>query len=134
MILHHRNQRRNDRLGFTLMEVLIVVAILVVLAGVSSVAVFSYLDNAKLDRAKVDTQTLFEACRAYKLKFGSYPNSLNDLWQPPSGKPLVETQDSLMDPWQQQYQYAVQGTTVKVWTVPPDSSEGEISNQSSKNK
>jgi general secretion pathway protein G len=134
MILQHRNPRRSDRLGFTLMEVLVVVAILVVLAGVSSVAVFSYLDNAKLDRAKVDTQNLADMCKAYKLKFGQFPESLNALWQPPSGKPFVETQDALMDPWQQQYQYAVQGTTVKVWTTPPDGSEAEISNQSNKNK
>ena len=39
--------RRVPRAAFTLLEVLIVVAIIVVLAGVSSIYVFRYLEDAK---------------------------------------------------------------------------------------
>ena len=49
MVLSDYRRRVNERRrqGFTLLEVLVVVAILVVLASVSSVYVFGELENAK---------------------------------------------------------------------------------------
>jgi len=107
MMIRRHPQRSNDRLGFTLMEVLVVVAILVVLAGVSTVAVFSYLEGAKQDRAKSDLQTLTDACKAYKLRNDGWPTSLQDLLA--GNRPLLETQESILDPWGNEYRYNLDG-------------------------
>jgi general secretion pathway protein G len=101
--------RRAARSAFTLLEVLIVVAILVVLAGVSSIYVFRYLNDAKVDAAKTGAVTLAKAAQAYEVRFGQLPESLQQLVQPPDGsKPFVEP-DALLDPWQQPYQYDPSG-------------------------
>src|SRR5207248_1238131 len=111
------------RSAFTLLEVLIVVAILVVLAGVSSIYVFSALDDAKADRCKADVQTLSKACQMYQLKFGEWPPSLDALLQPPDGsRPYLESPDAILDSWRQPYQYDASGgrnngLKPDIWTV-----------------
>ena len=111
MIVKRPQRRRSDRLGFTLMEVLVVVAILVILAGTASIFMFKYLDEAKTNRAQADIRTLSTACKAYKLKNGDFPESLNELWQPSDGstKPYVDSQAALVDPWGKQYSYDPSG-------------------------
>src|SRR3954453_22212587 len=85
--------RAARRAAFTLLEVLIVVAIIVVLAGVSSIYVFRYLEDAKEGRAKADVKTLEKAATSYELKIGQLPNSLQALPQPPDGgKPYLESE------------------------------------------
>jgi general secretion pathway protein G len=124
MILQQRVSRRTDRPGFTLMEVLVVVAILVVLAGVSSIAVFKYLDKAKSDRARVDVSTITEACKVYKISNGEYPPDLSSLVN--GAKPYLENgMEAIMDPWGKQYQYDPsgrnnQGQKPDVYTIDPD--------------
>ena len=51
--------------AFTLMEVLVVVAILVVLAGVGGVVYIKYLDKAKEDAARTQIKVLDEAVMAH---------------------------------------------------------------------
>lgn len=111
MLIRRQNRWRSDRLGFTLMEVLVVVAILVILAGTASVFLFKYLDDAKANRAQADIRTLTTACQTYKLKNGDYPESLNELWQPQDGstKPYVDSAAALVDPWGKQYVYDPSG-------------------------
>jgi general secretion pathway protein G len=117
--------RAATRAAFTLLEVLIVVAILVVLAGVSSVYVFRYLEDAKVNRCKADVRTIAKAADAYNIQNGQLPDSLQQLVQPPTGgKPYIE-QEGLMDPWGKQYQYDPsggrnQGLKPDVWTTTPD--------------
>ena len=43
---------RQGRSGFTLMEMLVVVAIIVIIAGAATPLVLNYLHNARIDRAK----------------------------------------------------------------------------------
>ena len=99
------------RSAFTLLEVLIVVAILVVLASVSSIFVFRYLDDAKIGAAKTSAAAISRAIEAYEIKFGSQPESLQQLIQPPDGgKPFIEGgQEALVDPWGRQFQYDASG-------------------------
>jgi len=110
------------RSAFTLLEVLIVVAILVVLASVSSVYVFRYLEESRINKCKVDVKTLEKACGAYEITYGVRPDSLQQLVQPPSGKPFVEA-DALQSPFGP-YMYNPQGPNngglkVDVWAIAP---------------
>jgi general secretion pathway protein G len=129
MILSARNrfnQIRKDRRrsAFTLMEVLVVVAILVVLASVASVYVFRYLDDSKVNAARTSCTTIANACKAYALHYGGSPESLQDLVQPPDGNPYLESASALVDPWGQQFQMQLQETPtgtpyVEVYTITP---------------
>jgi general secretion pathway protein G len=106
-----RTQRAAERGGFTLMEMLVVMAILVVLAGTAVPIYLRYLDEAKKDRARVDVKTLTEVVETYKLKWGDYPLALAVLAQPTQdgGLPYVEA-TSLLDPWGHEYQYNAHGS------------------------
>jgi len=87
------------------MEVLVVVAILVILAGIS-VGVFAYLDTAKERAAKLQIKNIEQAVTAYSLSHdGNFPDSLQVLTQGENGKRAYLDQKDLMDPWNHPYQY-----------------------------
>src|SRR5262249_56744489 len=77
-----------SRAAFTLMEMLVVVAILVVLAGAAIPIYLSYLDGARRDRARIDVTNLERAVDAYAAQHGGqYPESLPQLTGPPQPRP-----------------------------------------------
>lgn len=91
------------RAAFTLLEVLIVVAILVILAGSASIALFKYLDDAKVGRAKNDMAAIETAINTYYLQHNEWPDP-NSL--PMTVGPLLsQGADGLRDPWGGQYTY-----------------------------
>jgi len=104
-----RNYRATSRGGFTLMELLVVVAILVVLAGAAVPLYMKYLDDAKRQMAWTNAKTLEKVADTYKIKNGDYPTSLQELAVPGAdGKPYIEQKD-LLDPFGHEYQYAYPG-------------------------
>lgn len=121
MILRKTTSRPLDRRGFTLMEVLVVVAILVILAGTASIFVFRYLDDAKKDRARMDIQGLTTASKTYMIRnAGQPPENLGLCLQYIEGG----SESNLMDPWGQAYQYEVIDVngqqTIHIFTQTPD--------------
>jgi general secretion pathway protein G len=110
MILRHTEARpaarTRQRLGFTLMEVLVVAAIIVILAGVGGVVYSNYLDKARVDKARIDVKSLADAVEAYKINYGDYPESLAILCErQPDGHAAVLEVGALQDPWGKQYAY-----------------------------
>jgi general secretion pathway protein G len=101
----HRNPERR-RAAFTLMEVLVVVAILVVLAGIGGVIFLRAQEDAYRDIARIDLKSLTEACQAYARSHGGEnPQTLQELVQPSDGgRPYLEAK-KLLDPWGRPYQY-----------------------------
>jgi general secretion pathway protein G len=100
MTLAPRTRRRS---AFTLMEVLVVVAILVVLAGIG-IGVFFYLDTAKDKIALTQIKNIEIALESYKLmNNGQYPENLETLLEPHGDKPAPLSADQIMDPWQRPY-------------------------------
>ena len=100
--LVRRQSGEGRRAAFTLLEVLVVVAILVVLASVASIYVFRYLEDSKKDKAKMDIMALDKAVKTYQIKNDNYlPESLQQVIQ------FIENQDQskLIDPWGKPYQY-----------------------------
>src|SRR5436190_822800 len=106
--------RRSSRArhGFTLMEMLVVVAIIVMLAGLGGFYYMQQLDKAKVGIARNQVKTtLTTAVDAYKIDHGSYPGNLAALLvQDEAGGPYLKTVDALKDPWGHPYQYNPQGT------------------------
>lgn len=104
--------RTTRRAGFTLMEVLVVVAILVILASVAIIAVPRYIDDARKNQALLRAQALGQACESYNLNSANdsgYPQALNALLTPPFGGPsfLKNGQKDLVDPWNKAFDYQV---------------------------
>lgn len=125
-----RRRRAARRAGFTLLEVLVVVAILVILAGVASISVFKYLEKAKIGRAKADMETLVKAYKTYytqNLRWPESPVEVTSL--------LEQGQEALRDPWGNAYQIQIvptqapDGTTLErpVATCTPANGEAAFS-------
>ncbi len=99
------------RKGFTLMEILVVVAIIVVLAGVGVAYLLPKVDEAREGVAKSNLRTVTDACKQYWLSNGSnWPPSLDALaMQQPNGAPPLLPPDALLDPWQHPWIYDPSG-------------------------
>ena len=130
-------QRRS---AFTLLEVMIVVAILVMLAAFAVPNLLGMQDEAKKKAAKVQVKAFESAVKMYKLKVGDYPSSgegLNALVTGSGGggeawTPLMTSEDvHALDPWNQPYNYAFPGSRnalgaggPDIWSNGPDRQSG----------
>jgi general secretion pathway protein G len=104
MLVRPQSSRVAARAAFTLMEVMVVVAILVILASVAGVYVFRNLDDAKKDKARLDCDSIAKACDLYKLRNnGQPPQSIEQLVSPPDGGKGFIEESLLTDPWGGKY-------------------------------
>lgn len=98
--------------GFTLLEILVVIAILGLLIGLVAPAALRQLGNAKVSVARQSIERLASVLDMYKLDVGSYPSSsdgLHALVEKPADAenwngPYVKSGDPL-DPWRHTYLY-----------------------------
>jgi hypothetical protein len=91
---------------------------------------FKMIDEGRRERAKVDLNVLVTASTSFKLKYGDYPEKLEQLAKPPDGFPFVENK-SLVDPWGRPYQYDPKGEKndglqPDIWSLGPRSKDGAI--------
>jgi prepilin-type N-terminal cleavage/methylation domain-containing protein len=73
----HLQRAKAEESGFTLIELMIVIVILGVLAGIVIFAVGGITDNGNVAACKSDVKTVDVAVEAYKAKNGSYPPNLD---------------------------------------------------------
>lgn len=118
------NEIRRRRAGFTLMEVLIVMSIIVIIAGLGSVYVFRAFEDAKKSAAQASAYSLASAAQVYYVHFKTYPDTLDQLVNPPDGHDPYIKQDELRDPWGGTFQYDPNGPHNRpkpdVWTTAKD--------------
>jgi general secretion pathway protein G len=128
MTLHTKLARHTPRRAFTLMEMLIVVAIIVALAGIGAFYVLPQLGKAKDKIAKANAGNVEKALMAYKVDHQTYPNDIAALTvKDELGGPYIDA-DGLLDPWGQQFQIDVSGqhhngAKPDVWTTSPESGQ-----------
>ena len=100
-----RNNRISKKLkknkGFTLVEILIVLALIGIIAGLSMSNIGSIFGGSKVKAAQQWVNSTGEAyVTSYLTLVGEYPKSLSDLQTPPSGiPPFVKRASDLNDPW-----------------------------------
>jgi general secretion pathway protein G len=103
--------------GFTLLELLVVLAILGLLAAIVAPRVISYLGSSRSKTAAIQVKNIAASLELYRLDAGRYPNEqegLNALIKAPPGAaawngPYLADKSALNDPWGRPYQYAMPG-------------------------
>ncbi len=118
-----RNQFRplSSTSGFSMIELLVVIMILGILAGLVAPRIMNRTEDAKLVKAKVDIESIITALKMYKLDNGRYPTTeqgLAALLEAPSTEPLpvkyqkggyLEKSSVPKDPWKSDYIYLSPG-------------------------
>jgi general secretion pathway protein G len=108
-----RGSSRRSEHGFTLLELLVVLAILGLLISLVAPAALRQLGSAKHKIAEQSIARISGILDIYRLDVGSYPTTeqgLAALAARPSGVagwngPYVKEQDGLRDPWGRPFQY-----------------------------
>jgi len=120
--------------GFTLLEILVVLVILGLLAGLVGPRVLKHLDSSKSKTAMLQIEELGAALDLYRLEVGRYPDtqqSLQALIQKPDGAtswngPYLKKKVIRLDPWGNQYHYQYPGENGEydLYSLGADNSEG----------
>ncbi len=116
--------------GMTLLEIMVVMVILGLIAGMVGVAVLDQLEEAKMKASKTQIHDFGQALDLFKLDFGVYPSTsegLNILTSPPNNKkPYMRTIPK--DPWNRDYIYISPGThntsSFDIESYGPDGADG----------
>jgi len=100
-------QRRSQR-GLTLVEIMVVIVIIGILAGVVTVNVRGYLTKAKQNAARQEIATIVTALDTFYASYSRYPTNeegLEILTRPSEKLPEALIKGKPVDPWGKQYQY-----------------------------
>jgi len=109
---------KNDKqAGFTLLELLVVLGIIAMLAGIVGPQVMKHMGESKTKAAKVQIEDLSATLDMYKLDAGTYPTTEQGLQAlieaPDTAKhwngPYLSKAKIPLDPWQNEYHYVSPG-------------------------
>ncbi|MBM3747011.1 MAG: type II secretion system protein GspG [Acidobacteria bacterium] len=103
--MRQRNKRRNQA-GVTLIEMLVVVTIIAMFAGLAAYRLWPHVDTARITRARADISTLMGALEMYRLKQGTFPATEQGL---AAVRPFLKAEVPL-DPWGRAYEYKYPGS------------------------
>ncbi len=124
--------------GFTLVEMLVVLSIIMIIAGVVSVNVVRHQAEARVKGAKLQIQQLRDAVRQYQIEQGRLPTmeqGLEALIRKPSVPPLpqaypdggyLDSRRVPEDPWGMDYVYVTtpDGKSFEIFSGGPDRESG----------
>ena len=106
--MYNKKQR-----GFTLVELLLVLVILALIAGLVLPGIIGKAESAKAKAASSQISRISMSVESFYLDTGNTPSSLDELVNEPSGVtgwngPYIKN-SLLKDPWGQPYKYTVPG-------------------------
>lgn len=106
MLNMRENEEKSQRnLGFTLVELMVVIAILAILATTVGIYVFGALDDADQAKAKAEISNLKTAVKMYRIKNKRLPNTLDEVAQ------FLDPPKVPLDPWGNPYIYTKEGNS-----------------------
>lgn len=134
---NRRRKHRQDREGFTLVELLVVITIIGLLATVVVINVLPSQDKAMQGKARADIAVLEQALETYRLDNMAFPSDQQglealktppaDLAQPDRYRQGGYVRRLPQDPWGNPYRYrrkSEHGGTFDVWTFGADGKAG----------
>jgi general secretion pathway protein G len=120
--------------GFTLVELLVVLAILGLLAGLVGPQVMKFLGSSKTKTAALQIEDLAATLDLYRLEIGRYPNTSEGLGAlvtdpgnaPNWNGPYLKKGAVPKDPWGNDYEYRAPGQNgpYDIWSLGADGQEG----------
>jgi general secretion pathway protein G len=124
----YQGQAFSTNSGFTLIEILVVMAIIGMLAVMVAPNIFNQQAGAQRDAALSQISSLEAALDTYRLDVGEYPDSLEGLIENDSGRaawngPYLR-REVPMDPWGNEYIYESEGRSFTLVSYGPDGERG----------
>ena len=137
-------KRSRGRRGFTLIEILIVLGIIILLAGTAIVALVPQQRGARVDTTKIKLKQVETALEAYNVNIGHYPNEQEGGLEALRVKPSFDNEamgqnwrgpylkEEPTDAWGVKYNYQLSQpgtpeadlTPYKLWSNGPDGMDG----------
>ncbi|GEM_PF-2894054 len=117
---HNSQPATNNKRGFTLIELMVVIAIIVLLAGVMIPNYIKNMEKAKLAKAKADIEILIKAITLYRVDSEEFPSSLSDLT---SGTHPYLARGIPPSPWGGPYTYSL---STNSYTIEAKDSQGKV--------
>jgi general secretion pathway protein G len=123
---------RGRRTGFTMVEIIVVVIIISILATLILPKFIGRVGEAKQSAAKQQVSEIEKAVDLFRLDYGRYPATLDELVTRPSDiteenwkEPTLKAKH-LIDPWGRTYLYRVPGEhgAVDIYSYGADGQEG----------
>ena len=127
-------RRKHAQEGYSLLELLVVLAILGLIIAIAAPRVIGYFEASKAKAAKIQISNLAAALDLYRLANGGYPSEqagLKALVEKPEGAttwdgPFLNRADGIVDPWGRPYLYKLPGAhgAVDISSLGADGKEG----------
>lgn len=121
-----KNTATAMRAGFTLIEILVAVAIIGILGTVATISITKNIEKAKATAAREAVNNIKGAVTNYYLQNKKYPSDLNQLITASGDdEPILEGgEGALEDPWGSDYKYERNGKRIAVVCAGPDGEFG----------
>jgi general secretion pathway protein G len=124
-------RRLTAQVGFTLIEIMVVVFILGLLVTLVAPRIIGRTDQARHTKALADIKAIEEAMHMFKLDNGFYPSTSEGIAALVSPPPRARNfnPDGYLpqmpkDPWDHDYIYSFDGRDIHIWSLGADGVEG----------
>ena len=111
------------RAGFTLMEIMVAVAIIGIMSTMAVVGVNRMMETAKRDAARSGVQNIVQAATAYNIEHRRWPTDIKQLVEAKGNdeQPYITGgEGALNDPWGMQFKMERKGKRIVVMSAGPD--------------
>lgn len=125
MMKNKRQIQLKKRGGFTLIEIMLVIIIIGIIAGIAVPKISGNMGKATNIAARASLKSIETAIQTYEMDNLRLPDSLEDLTKQQNGNGPYLKPSELMDPWSNKYKYLKGGSHGMGFDLSTTSPKGE---------